>query len=155
VLPAWQIVFIAAGRGRFESRHQPCCEITAGAALLLFPGEWHRYAPDPRTGWTELWVELQGPACARLQTAGEWSPESPCTTDLDRTPVESLLRRIHVRLREPATATTLTTTTNATATTAATHPLPASLSSGFLPETSAGAWHLVAHIAEARHRRDP
>jgi hypothetical protein len=23
---------------------------------MLFPGEWHRYSPDPATGWDEHWV---------------------------------------------------------------------------------------------------
>jgi AraC-like DNA-binding protein len=131
VLPAWQIVFIAAGRGRFESRHQPLRDITDGTALVLFPGEWHRYAPDRRTGWTELWVELQGPACARLEAAGEWSAGFPCV-DLDHAPSESLLRRIHALLRGRDDA-----------------------SPGFSPESSAAAWELVARIADARryHQR--
>jgi AraC-like DNA-binding protein len=29
--------------------------------LLLPPGYWHRYRPDPETGWTEDWFELRGP----------------------------------------------------------------------------------------------
>ena len=29
--------------------------------FLLPPGYWHRYRPDPETGWTEDWLELRGP----------------------------------------------------------------------------------------------
>jgi len=29
--------------------------------FLLPPGYWHRYRPDPETGWTEEWLELRGP----------------------------------------------------------------------------------------------
>lgn len=29
--------------------------------FLLPPGSWHRYRPDPDTGWTEDWFELRGP----------------------------------------------------------------------------------------------
>ena len=28
--------------------------------LLLFPGEWHKYYPDARTGWDEHWVGFRG-----------------------------------------------------------------------------------------------
>jgi AraC-like DNA-binding protein len=41
-------------------------EITAGTALLLFPDEWHRYHPDPNTGWRESWVGFRGADATRV-----------------------------------------------------------------------------------------
>jgi hypothetical protein len=66
VLGAGQIVFIAEGRGVFESRATGRVDVPAGTALVVLPGVWHRYAPDPETGWTEQWIELQGSTPDRL-----------------------------------------------------------------------------------------
>jgi hypothetical protein len=56
VLPALQLVLIRSGRGEIEwtrERHR----IAAGQGFLLLPGQWHRYRPDPATGWEEDWFE--------------------------------------------------------------------------------------------------
>lgn len=34
--------------------------LSAGSVFLLPSGFWHRYRPDPETGWTEDWFELRG-----------------------------------------------------------------------------------------------
>ena len=60
VLSAFQLVAISHGRGRLESRSGGT-NLTAGSVFLLPPGYWHRYRPDPETGWTEDWLELRGP----------------------------------------------------------------------------------------------
>ena len=60
VLSAFQLVAISQGRGRLESRSGGSI-LSAGSVFLLPPGYWHRYRPDPETGWTEDWVELRGP----------------------------------------------------------------------------------------------
>jgi AraC-like DNA-binding protein len=70
VLQGFQIVFISEGRGRFESRRTRLRPVEAGDAILVFPSVWHRYEPDPSTGWVERWVELDGPAVRRLLGAG-------------------------------------------------------------------------------------
>ena len=61
VIHEYQIVYIAKGSGTFKSAHHPETKIQAGHALMLFPGEWHSYAPDPHTGWTEAWIGFTGP----------------------------------------------------------------------------------------------
>ena len=65
-LDEFQIVFIAQGSGTFESRSQTQTEVQAGSALLLFPDEWHRYRPNPETGWSEYWVGFRGRDASRL-----------------------------------------------------------------------------------------
>ncbi len=34
--------------------------IRANTVFVLKPGEWHRYRPTIRSGWTEDWIELRG-----------------------------------------------------------------------------------------------
>ena len=56
VLREAQIVYITKGSGWFESAHQPRTKLQAGDAMVLYPYEWHSYAPDPETGWSEAGV---------------------------------------------------------------------------------------------------
>ena len=60
VLSAFQLVAISQGRGKLEFR-SGATRLSAGSVFLLPPGYWHRYRPDPETGWTEDWLELRGP----------------------------------------------------------------------------------------------
>ena len=78
VLLAYQLIYVIEGRGTFESevsakRHR----IEAGVVMTLFPGVWHRYAPDPETGWVEQWIECRGPAFDRARASGLLRPERP------------------------------------------------------------------------------
>jgi AraC-like DNA-binding protein len=71
-------VYVIEGQGVFESEVSPKCHrIEAGAVMTLFPGVWHRYAPDPKTGWVEQWIECSGPAFDRARSAGLLRPERP------------------------------------------------------------------------------
>lgn len=74
VLPACQVVFITQGRGRFESRATGLRTVEAGTALVLLPQVWHRYAPDPETGWEEQWIELRGSVVEALGQGGVLDP---------------------------------------------------------------------------------
>src|SRR5215471_5419952 len=61
VLLAYQLVYITEGKGTFESEVYPeRHDINAGMVITLFPGVWHRYAPDPQTGCVEQWIECRG-----------------------------------------------------------------------------------------------
>ena len=48
-------LYITRGRGNL-SGHRRSARNAAGTALLLFPGERHRYRPRLETGWDEYWV---------------------------------------------------------------------------------------------------
>lgn len=61
ILNTLQLVFISKGSGELESRDARH-KISAGDVFVLLPGVWHRYRPDPATGWTEHWFEMRGPA---------------------------------------------------------------------------------------------
>ncbi|MBC7366876.1 MAG: AraC family ligand binding domain-containing protein, partial [Undibacterium sp.] len=74
VLEALQIVLITAGRGQLELRGAKPRVVEAGMAFILLPKVWHRYRPDPETGWTESWLEAQGPVVAALLARGVFAP---------------------------------------------------------------------------------
>src|SRR4051812_15113192 len=78
ILHAYQIVFISAGRGKLEfgsqRRHVP---VVSGSIFLLFPGEWHRFAPDRASGWTEHWIECRGSAFDYALDTGLLNLERP------------------------------------------------------------------------------
>jgi AraC-like DNA-binding protein len=72
------MVYITEGRGTFESEVSSKRQhFEAGTVMILFPGVWHRYAPDPQTGWVEQWMECCGPAFDRARNAGLLHPERP------------------------------------------------------------------------------
>ena len=77
VLADHQVVYISSGRGWFESRGVGRRRIESGDAFLLFPGVWHRYAPDRKTGWDEHWVGFDGETARRLVRNRFFSPRSP------------------------------------------------------------------------------
>jgi AraC-like DNA-binding protein len=76
-LAEYQVLFIHKGAGVFETARTRAQAIAGGMAFLLFPGVWHRYRPDPATGWTESWLEVRGPLLDRLRRAGVIDPRRP------------------------------------------------------------------------------
>ncbi|MHB8901896.1 MAG: AraC family transcriptional regulator [Thermoguttaceae bacterium] len=69
-LPEFQVLLVTRGRGGFESRETGAVTIGDGSLMFLFPGVWHRYQPDPRTGWTERWLSLNGELVHRFMDHG-------------------------------------------------------------------------------------
>ena len=68
-LDEYQVIYITRGRGTFEARGAGRRVIEAGDVFVLFPGVWHRYTPDPETGWDEQWVGFNGELTERLLRA--------------------------------------------------------------------------------------
>lgn len=60
VLNEYQLVYITRGSGYFESASCSRTKIEAGTMFMLFPGEWHTFAPDPTTGWDDHWIGFNG-----------------------------------------------------------------------------------------------
>jgi AraC-like DNA-binding protein len=90
-LDEFQMVYIATGSGTFESKSQVKMNISAGTALLLFPNEWHRYAPAPESGWTEYWLGFGGREAARIMD----SFFSPDAAVLNVSQTDALLQHLH------------------------------------------------------------
>lgn len=60
VLNEYQLVYITRGGGYFESASCSRTKIEAGTMFMLFPGEWHSYAPDSESGWNIHWIGFNG-----------------------------------------------------------------------------------------------
>ena len=73
----YQIIYITAGEGYFESENGFKCHIKPGTVFLLFPGVLHRYFPKKNTGWTEYYVGVNGKHMDEMITEGFLSVEKP------------------------------------------------------------------------------
>ncbi|WBU60590.1 helix-turn-helix transcriptional regulator [Paracoccus albus] len=101
-LQAYQFALISEGQGRLEAAPDEAKlhQIQAGDVILLFPGIWHRFAPDPETGWTESWIECTGSAFDRMLEMGLLSPERPVWHAGDA--AREIFKYIHNLSREDA-----------------------------------------------------
>lgn len=66
VLHDFHILYIIKGRGWITTAHCPRTGLRAGDAVVIFPEEWHSYAPDRDTGWTEAWIDFTGDFAHRI-----------------------------------------------------------------------------------------
>ena len=77
VLDTHALVYVSRGSGMFESRQSARQVIDAGQVIFLFPGVWHRYRPDAKTGWDEHWVGFDGDVARRWVKNKFFSPRTP------------------------------------------------------------------------------
>lgn len=104
VLDSFALVYISGGRGNFESAGKINLPVEPGCVLLLFPGVWHRYQPDAKTGWHEYWIGFDG-LTARNWLKGQFlSPARPVIKiNLEDTVLATFSRMIQaVRATRPA-----------------------------------------------------
>jgi len=83
VLPEFQLLFISSGSGVFESRQTGELEVKAGTAIMLFPDVWHRYHPNPDSGWTEHWISFGGDLMFQWLQRGLFRVDRPLTSVTD------------------------------------------------------------------------
>ena len=76
-LDEYQLVYIAKGGGFFESQSVPRQKVSAGTVIVLFPGEWHNYAPDKQKGWSEYWIGFKGVMADRVVASGFFTKREP------------------------------------------------------------------------------
>ncbi len=77
ILNDYYIIFISRGEGLFESALAGTQKVTAGTCFFLFPGVWHRYKPNPRSGWEEYWVGFNGSFPRQLMGMNNFQPQNP------------------------------------------------------------------------------
>ena len=126
VLDALQIVLISAGSGWLETRATGKRRIDPGMVFLLLPQTWHRYRPDPQTGWTESWIEVQGPVVDQLLKAGTFQPGAVFHRGAIDVGLEETLDEIHRQARMGG--------------------------AGFQPELSAAALQVLARCARVMQK---
>lgn len=103
VLPEYQMVLIYSGEGEFESRETGLVPIHAGMAMLLMPDVWHRYRPNPKTGWQEFWISFNGQLPHIWQQAGVISPHSAVRSiGLAKSMVKNLEKIVESAVKNPS-----------------------------------------------------
>ena len=93
-LPEFSLMLITVGRGVFESRATRQVPVNAGEVIMIFPGVWHRYRPEPTTGWGEKWMHFNGELAHRLVEQGVFSPQQPVWRPGDAGRLEAELDRL-------------------------------------------------------------
>jgi AraC-like DNA-binding protein len=76
-LNEYQVNYITRGGGIFETRDSGCHLIEEGDIFVLFPGVWHRYTPDVKTGWDEHWIGFKGEVASRFIQNMSVNPKKP------------------------------------------------------------------------------
>lgn len=74
-LDEYQVIYISRGEGIFQSSRHRKSVLKDGTILILFPGEWHRFKPNLKTGWDEYWVGFKGPIMDNLIRKGFFQPQ--------------------------------------------------------------------------------
>ncbi len=69
-------------------------------AFLLLPETWHRYRPDPATGWQESWIEIAGPVLDELLRAETFPPSAVLRHGAIDAGLDELFAAVHQRVRK-------------------------------------------------------
>ena len=69
-LSDFALVWLSAGRGTREFQDREPTLFQTDEVIFLTPGAWHRYRPNPETGWCEHWLCLNGEHLHRLRLRG-------------------------------------------------------------------------------------
>ncbi len=100
VLDTWQLLLIQRGSGTFDSQPTGLQPVRAGTVFILFPGVWHRYAPDRASGWTESWIEFEGPVPEKLRASGVLDPRRAVCHPGPQPELTEAMARCHFLARE-------------------------------------------------------
>lgn len=77
ILQEFQVLYVTRGEGVYESAAGGKRPIKAGNAFIVFPGVWHRYRPNPETGWDECWIGFDGDVARNLLRGRCFLPQEP------------------------------------------------------------------------------
>lgn len=76
VLHEYQLNYVTQGTGIFENKFGKFV-VKPGSLFIIFPGTWHRYQPQKKTGWTENYVGFDGKIAQELLSHPLFTPEQP------------------------------------------------------------------------------
>ncbi len=77
VLNEYQIIYVTRGGGVFNSVSAGKLSVKAGDIFMLFPGEWHVYNPNEKTGWATYWIGFRGQYPDYLNDKGFFQKTAP------------------------------------------------------------------------------
>jgi len=80
VLPTVTLVHVVGGKGRFRSQASGTLSLPCNTILLVHPNLRHAYGPDPKTGWSDQWVEMDAASALPLMRQAGVKPEEPFRT---------------------------------------------------------------------------
>jgi AraC-like DNA-binding protein len=72
----YQLLYIREGKGIIQFKRGKNIHLQGGSVIILHPGEWHRYRPDPQTGWSEAYIGIGGEYLQHV-VAKPFFPASP------------------------------------------------------------------------------
>ena len=72
----YQLLYIRDGKGTIQFKRGKSIAVGGGTVIILHPGEWHRYRPDPKTGWSEAYIGIGGEYLRHI-VAEPFFPQSP------------------------------------------------------------------------------
>lgn len=72
----YQLLYIRDGRGVIQFKRGKSIAVGGGTVIILHPGEWHRYRPDPKTGWSEAYIGIGGEHLSHM-VSKPFFPQSP------------------------------------------------------------------------------
>lgn len=103
-LSEYQIIYISDGGGALETAHTKLTKVISGDIFCIFPGEWHRYRPDPETGWVEHWIGFSGSLADGLANEQMVSRQKPIIKMRNEAQTLTTIRHLieAVRNDEPA-----------------------------------------------------
>ena len=104
IFSEYQFLAITRGCGILETTSCPHLEIKAGDLFMLFPGEWHRFRPDPQTGWDENFVGFDGDY-ARHLIQSFFTPNEPVLRGAATAETVKLIRKIAVTAKDTSPET--------------------------------------------------
>ncbi len=104
-LNEYQMVYITRGRGVFEAKGVRLQSVEAGDLFFLFPGVWHRYTPDIKTGWDEQWLGFNGELAERLLSKPLVNRNKPIVRiGVDESLRQRFIGMVNTMIRDPAGA---------------------------------------------------
>lgn len=72
----YQLLYIREGKGTIQFTRGKSIALGGGSVIILHPGEWHRYRPDPQTGWSEAYIGIGGEYLRHI-VSKPFFPQSP------------------------------------------------------------------------------
>ncbi len=76
ILNEFQINYITEGSGILENKYGTF-PLKQGSIFVTFPEVWHRYKPNPKTGWTEIYIGFDGELARKLISSPRFSAREP------------------------------------------------------------------------------
>lgn len=76
ILNEFQINYITEGSGNYENEYGSF-SVRKGSILITFPGVWHRYRPNNKTGWKEYYIGFKGSFTKQIFMHPRFTPKQP------------------------------------------------------------------------------